>query len=77
MAWEEVEDLHRITYKKEFVDCTNEEERAFLINLLKKIMPERSEAEIDRALGYACRKLENNWRTKEMLNTVKENIGLV
>jgi hypothetical protein len=75
MEWGEVLQAHYNVYKRKTIDCSNEQEREFLIDLILPKFPQYTRQQVDMALGYGCRNM--NWDLAEILSSIEINIGEV
>ena len=75
MVWADVLAAHYQVYKKETINCEDETEREFLIDLIQPKLPEYTREQVDMALGYGCRNMK--WNLAEILESIETNIGEV
>lgn len=77
MLWLAFCEHHRQVFGREYLDCTNEDEREYVIDFLYDTLVIYSREEIETALAHACRTLPPPRLTEEVIELMKQNIGKV
>jgi hypothetical protein len=74
MSWQSIDSKHKKKYGRNFVACEEGDEREYVINLIKEILPYYARVDIARAVQSCCQSIDAPRQRDFFLQCVRQKL---